>query len=327
MLKIIDSFIRKFTRKFTYLLDPLIFVLLIISIPGFYLFAKYGGRKLKYSRQLLKKSGVFPIKDHYYYPLFNDSRLKKSLREPRYLPGIDLCQEKQLKFLENFNHSNELKHMKLNEKKSKVEEFNINNGNFEAGDAEFLYQIIRTKKPKKIIEIGSGHSTKIANEALRRNKVEYNKTFSHICIEPYEMKWLESLNIKVIRNVVEDQNIEIFDALEANDLLFIDSSHIIRPQGDVLKEYLEIIPRLKSGVIVHVHDIFTPRDYPDDWVREEVLFWNEQYLLECLLSNNHRYEILAALNFLKHSSFENLKEVCPYLERVSEPGSIYFQVK
>ena len=318
---------NSFIRKFTHLLDPFVFVLLIISIPGFYLFARYGGRKLKFSRQLLKKSGVFPIRDHYYYPLFNDSRLKKSLREPRYLPGIDLCQEKQLKLLENLPHSNELKHMKLNEKKTKLEEFDINNGNFEAGDAEFLYQMIRTVKPKKIIEIGSGHSTKIANEALRRNKAENSKTFSHICIEPYEMQWLESLNIKVIRNVVEDHDIEIFDALEANDFLFIDSSHIIRPQGDVLKEYLEIIPRLKSGVIVHVHDIFTPRDYPDDWVREEVLFWNEQYLLECLLSNNHRYEILAALNFLKHSSFENLKKVCPYLERGSEPGSIYFKVK
>ena len=79
--------------------------------------------------------------------------------------------------------------------------------------------------------------------------------------------------------------------------------------------------------MIHVHDIFTPRDYPDELVREDVKFWNEQYLLECLLSNSERYEILAALNFLKHSSFLKLKKVCPYLDRNNEPGSLYFRVK
>ena len=141
------------------------------------------------------------------------------------------------------------------------------------------------------------------------------------------MAWLETLDVTVIRNTLENCEIEIFDKLEANDLLFIDSSHIIRPQGDVLKEYLEIIPRLKSGVIIHVHDIFTPRDYLDEWIKENVWFWNEQYLLECLLSNTQRYEILAALNFLKHSNYSKLKKVCPYLDKNREPGSIYFKVK
>lgn len=78
------------------------------------------------------------------------------------------------------------------------------------------------------------------------------------------MPWLETLNLKVVRNILEDCDIEMFDKLEANALIFIDCSHIIRPQGDVLKEYLEIIPRLKSGVMIHVHDIFTPRDYLDE---------------------------------------------------------------
>ena len=141
------------------------------------------------------------------------------------------------------------------------------------------------------------------------------------------MPWLENLDVKVIRDILENCNNEIFDKLEANDLLFIDSSHIIRPQGDVLKEYLEIIPRLKSDVFNHVHDIFTPRDYLDEWVKEDVKFWNEQYLLECLLSNNQRYEIVAALNFLKHSNYSKLSKICPYLDKNREPGSIYFKVK
>ena len=292
-----------------------------------YIFTRLGGKRLKFSRELLKKIGVYPIRDHYYFPLFKDSKLKKSLRDPRYLPGLDFCKNKQLQLLESFTFAKELKLMKLNKKTQKKLDFNLNNGAFESGDAEFLYQFIRFFKPKNVIEIGSGYSTKIANKALLKNKSENNDNFSHTCIEPYEMPWLESLDVKVIRNILENCDLEIFDKLEANDLLFIDSSHIIRPQGDVLKEYLEIIPRLKSGVMVHVHDIFTPRDYPDEWVREDVKFWNEQYLLECLLSNSQRYEILAALNFLKHSNYSQLKKVCPYLDKNREPGSLYFRVK
>ena len=292
-----------------------------------YIFTRFGGRRLKFSRELLKKVGVYPIRDHYYYPLFKDSRLKKSLREPRNLPGIDFRLEKQLHLLGKLTFAKELEDMKLNEKKYEIKEFYINNGSFESGDAEFLYQIIRFFKPKNVIEIGSGNSTKIANKALIKNKSENKEDFSHICIEPYEMPWLETLDIRVIRNTLENCEIEIPNKLEENDLLFIDSSHIIRPQGDVLKEYLDIIPRLKSGVIIHVHDIFTPRDYLDQWIREDVLFWNEQYLLECLLSNNQRYEILGALNFIKHSNYSELKKVCPYLNKNREPGSIYFKVK
>ena len=249
------------------------------------------------------------------------------MREPRNLPGIDFCVEKQLHFLEKLTFARELEDMKLNERKYEIKEFYINNESFESGDAEYLYQIIRFFKPKNVIEIGSGHSTKIANIALLRNKSENKEDFSHLCIEPYEMPWLEKLDVRVIRNTLENCEIEIFNKLEANDLLFIDSSHIIRPQGDVLKEYLEIIPRLKSGVIIHVHDIFTPRDYLDKWIREDVLFWNEEYLLECLLSNNQRYEILGALNFIKHSHYSKLKKVCPYLNKNREPGSVYFKVK
>ncbi len=327
MKKFISRFFLWFFLRFTKVIDLFLFFILIFAIPGMYIFTRLGSRKLKFSRELLKNIGIYPIRDHYYYPLFKDSKLKKSLREPRYLPGIDFCEEKQLHLLENFTFGKELENMKLNEKKYEIKEFYLNNGGFESGDAEFLYQFIRFFKPKKVIEIGSGNSTKIANKALLRNESEDKKDFFHTCIEPYEMPWLETLDLKVVRNILEDCDMEMFDKLEANDLLFIDSSHIIRPQGDVLKEYLEIIPRLKSGVMIHVHDIFTPRDYLDEWIREDVKFWNEQYLLECLLSNNHRYEIVAALNFLKHTNYLKLKKVCPYLDKNREPGSIYFKVK
>ena len=87
---------KKIILNFSLFFDLLIFFILIFSIPGMYIFTRFGGKRLKFSRELLKKIGVYPIRDHYYFPLFKDSKLKKSLREPRYLPGIDLCGKKQL---------------------------------------------------------------------------------------------------------------------------------------------------------------------------------------------------------------------------------------
>ena len=319
--------LRRFCIKILPLFDLIILLPLLISIPSFLIFARIGGRRLKFSRNLLKKSGVYPIRNHYYFPLFDDSKLKKSLRKERYLPSINLNKDNQIKFLKNLNFSDELINMNLEKRQSSPLDFCIYNQSFESGDAEFLYQMVRFFKPKKIIEIGSGESTKIVIKALENNFLENSIKTNHICIEPYENKWLEKTGVKVIRRLVEDCDKKMFDDLGTDDILFIDSSHIIKPQGDVLKEYLEIIPNLKKGVIVHVHDIFTPRDYLDRWIREDVYFWNEQYLLEVLISNTEKYEILAALNYLKHIDFYMLKEICPYLKKNREPASFYFRVK
>ena len=99
-----------------------------------------------------------------------------------------------------------------------------------------------------------------------------------------------------------------------------------RPQGDVLTEYLEIIPLLRPGVFIHIHDIFTPHDYPVERVMDEKKFWNEQYLIEMMLIYSDRFRVVASLNHLKHSQFDELKNVCPTLQKDSEPGSIYLQV-
>ena len=93
----------------------------------------------------------------------------------------------------------------------------------------------------------------------------------------------------------------------------------------MLFEYLEIIPTLTKGVIVHVHDIFSPRNYPKEWIEDEVKFWNEQYLLEAFLSHNHSWEVIGALNYLHHNHYAKLKAVAPYLTPDREPGSFYLQ--
>ncbi|MGV2334373.1 MAG UNVERIFIED_CONTAM: class I SAM-dependent methyltransferase [Planctomycetaceae bacterium] len=127
------------------------------------------------------------------------------------------------------------------------------------------------------------------------------------------------------RERVELVSKAIFEQLDRNDLLFIDSSHVIRPQGDVLCEFLEILPILRSGVFVHIHDIFTPRDYPRSWVVDKVRLWDEQYLLEALLSRNPNWRIIGAVNYLKHDHYDALKAACPFLTPEREPGSFYIE--
>jgi hypothetical protein len=93
---------------------------------------------------------------------------------------------------------------------------------------------------------------------------------------------------------VERVPLDTFDALEANDILFIDSSHAVKFGGDVCREFLEILPRLKPGVWVHVHDIFFPQDYPASWLINRRLAFNEQYLLEAFLAFNPAFAVRAA---------------------------------
>ena len=134
--------------------------------------------------------------------------------------------------------------------------FKLNNNFFEAGDSEIYYQIIRYLKPSKIIEIGSGYSTLVALEAAKENFNKDQKKIEITCIEPYENLWLQNYDLNIIKKNIEYIDLDIFKNLNANDLLFIDSSHMIRPYGDVLKIYLEILPILKKGVMVHIHLIF-----------------------------------------------------------------------
>lgn len=255
--------------------------------------------RMPIAKQIFNQIGIYPIRDHYYEPMYNHTKhLHHSLRDERKLPGLDLNEAGQLNWIRKFNYAEELARLPSTQPTDRT--YYYNNPNFAEGDAECLYSLIRLCKPKRIIEVGSGFSTLMARAAIEQNQHEdAGYQCLHQCIEPYEMRWLDGVEgIEVIRQKVEDVDQSIFMQLGANDILFIDSSHVIRPQSDVLTECLEILPILRAGVLIHIHDIFTPCDYPDHWLIDEVKFWNEQYLLEGFLSCNPHFEIIAALNYL-----------------------------
>lgn len=285
---------------------------------------RLGVQRLPLCKDALMKIGVFPIRDHYYEPRFKPDLAARPYSQPRQLPGIDWSIDAQLGLLECMVFAHEL--AKLPQAPRGPLQFHFNNGFFESGDAEYWYQMIRLKKPARIVEAGSGNSTLIAALAIRRNRQDDpSYVCEHVCIEPYEAPWLEQLGVQVIRRRIEELEVSFFSNLQADDILFIDSSHMIKPQGDVVFELLELLPLLKPGVIVHVHDIFSPRDYLKKWIIDEVRLWNEQYLLEAFLSHNEQWRIIGALNYLHHEYPEQLKQAAPFLTPQREPCSFYIQ--
>lgn len=323
----------KFRLRMRDRLRPAFTVLDAMALPITALSALYlrtlrrvGIRELGLNRELLSRLGVFPVRAHYYEPLIRRGDLRRPLDAPRRLPGIDLNVGKQLETLRSFQQTEELTQIPITQ--SSPTEFGYENGTFGFADAAWLYSCIRSFKPRRVIEVGSGNSTLVARLAIDANRVD-NHVTEHVCIEPYEMPWLESLGVTLIRTRVEECPLDLFEGLNAGDILFIDSSHVLRPQGDVVFLIQEILPTLPSGVLVHVHDVFTPRDYPEHWLLEKVLMWDEQYMLEAFLTFNERFEIIGALNHLFHEHFGELASAFPVLREFPDrvPMSFWMRVR
>lgn len=270
--------------------------------------------------------GLFPLVDVYDEPKFRN--FTRDTANKRVLPGVDLRVDHQLELLQALDGTEFSDRLMAGEIVEGGHWFTLKNESFESGDAEFLYAFVRWLKPRQVVEIGGGWSTILLSSALKQNERADSIIGSHCCVEPYLKPWLEDLDrLDVIRKPLEEIGFEGLPTLGEGDFLFIDSSHMIRPEGDVLFEYLTLLPSLKPGVVVHIHDIFTPFDYPTSFRTEHMRFWNEQYLLEALLSNSDRYEVLASLNYLKHEHYTELQHVCPFLSPDRQPGSFYLRTR
>jgi hypothetical protein len=183
------------------------------------------------------------------------------------------------------------------------------NASFAPADAGIYHSLIRHFRPRRIIEIGAGESTRFAAHALALNASEGDPA-ELIAIEPFEAPYLEQLGARVVRNRVEDVGVEFFSGLVADDFIFIDSSHVARPGGDVAFLLLDVVPALPPGVVVHIHDVFTPRDYPAEWSRRR-WFWTEQYVVEALLTHNPKLEVLLSVSFLLERYPLEFGHACP----------------
>ena len=185
--------------------------------------------------------------------------------------------------------------------------FDFENDYFAGFDACMYYALIRHLQPRHVIEIGAGMSTRIAARALERNR-EQDHPGRLICIDPFPQSRLtdDMPAVTSVEQPVEQVPLEQFDILQANDILFIDSSHAVKFGGDVCREILEILPRLSRGVWIHLHDIFFPNDYPPAWVIDRRIAFNEQYLIEAFLAFNGSFAVRAADHWLANDYGEDV---------------------
>jgi|WetSurMetagenome_2_1015567.scaffolds.fasta_scaffold57202_2 predicted O-methyltransferase YrrM len=288
---------------------------------------------------LLKK--IFPVcqelgfhvlLNHFYSPVPDTRTLKEDLwSKPSELVGLSLNENEQLELLSLFasNYKEEYTNFFKNPT-SDIHQYYLNNTSFGSVDAEILYCMVRHFKPKRILEIGSGYTTLLFAQSILKNKQENGKYDCElVTIDPYPSEVLHDKIpglSRVIIKKVQDVPLSEFEKLKANDVLFIDSSHVIKTGSDVAYEYLDILPRLNPGVIIHSHDIFLPTEYHKEWILEDHIFWNEQYLLQAFLAFNDSFKMLWGGSFMHLRHSDKLRLAFPsYSKEKNWPVSFWMK--
>jgi hypothetical protein len=206
-------------------------------------------------------------------------------------------------------------------------DYHAANDMFSRLDAWMLQAMLRHFRPRRMIEVGCGWSSLVSARVNR----EYLSGSLHLsCIEPYPPEFLADGVEGIARLIparVEELPPDLFLELGENDVLFIDSSHTVKTGGDVVFLFEEVLPRLASGVIVHIHDIFLPWDYPQDWVFTGRA-WNEQYLVRAFLAFNSAFRVLLAVGWLSYYRQDVLRAAVPgYPERYPNGGGSLWIVR
>lgn len=273
-----------------------------------------------------EKHGFHVTPVHFYQPIPDTQSLPDTLWErPGELVGIDMNDAMQLDLLRNHFPRFRKQYQHFPTKPTgEQNRFYLGNHLFDGTDALVAYCMVRHFQPRLIIEVGSGFSSLVLGAAAAEND-----SASIISIEPFPREFLRK-GFPGLRSLIEkkvqDIDLTFFSQLESGDILFIDSSHTVKIGGDVNYLFLEVMPRLKPGVIVHVHDIFLPFDYRRDWVLDEFRFWTEQYLLQAFMMFNSEFEVLMANSYLNHYHQEDLKAAFPNLPSW-EGGSFWIRRK
>ena len=200
--------------------------------------------------------------------------------------------------------------------------FYLRNDAFVNIDALAYWAMIREYRPARVVELGSGFSTLLAAQAVATNGVG-----GVTAIDPFPRAFIRhnDLGINLIRQPAELMRADELLSLAANDIVFVDSTHVVRQGGDVLWFFHDILPRLNPGVLVHVHDVHLPFDYPVELILSRNVYWTEQYLLRSHLTKNVTDRVLFGSRYAAHAFPDDTREAFPALDKV-DGASFWFQV-
>lgn len=278
-------------------------------------------------RRQLEAQGAYPA-GHYYSPIPSEEDVACYLRSRRPLthdiPGIRMNAEGQRKWLEDYIDF--YRDLRFPEKQTPGHRFYFENRWFSYSDAIFLYGFLRKHQPKKIVEVGSGFSSAVMLDTV---DMFFSQKPEITFVEPHPDRLVNLLSeddrhrVTLIDSKVQEVSIDIFRSLQSGDLLFIDSSHVVKCGSDLQFLFFEILPCLQPGVFVHFHDVFYPFDYPSQWLTEG-RYWNENYFLRAFLSWNNEWQI-RFFNTYVHIMFGDLIEKSMPLCAKNAGGSLYIQ--
>lgn len=280
---------------------------------------KVAVRSLLNSQNLVFVSDYLP--GHFYSPIPDLREIDANVdaifdRSPRTVDAIDLNETEQLRLIDAFAKT--YKEMPFQKTPTSGYRYYLDNPFFSFGDGVILYSFLRHFKPKRVIEIGTGFSS-AAMLDVRDHFFDTPMTFTFIDPRPERLKEFLTEKDKKICQIeaksVQHVDIGIFEKLEENDILFVDSSHVGKIHSDVLHIIFNIFPRLKRGVIVHIHDVLWPFEYPENWIRDGRAY-NEAYFLRAFLQYNAAFEILFFNSFIARHHAASIKRLMPHILEV-----------
>ncbi len=265
------------------------------------------------------QEGYLPVPVHYYSPIpdIADLRARNVWDVRSAMVGVDFREPAQEELLARLGAAHGAECRWPLDSPGDPEQFYLGNDTFSFGCAASTHCMIRQFKPRSVIEIGSGQSSRVIAAALRRNRAEGGVPGLHVVVDPHADKVFEGGAFpatEVVAERVELLDTSFFSTLREGDLLFIDSGHSVRIGGDVNFLFLEVLPRLAPGVLVHVHDIALPFEYSKVYATNETFrqFWTEQYLLQAFLCFNRDFETLLAMNWLMAERLELVRAAFPH---------------
>lgn len=239
----------------------------------------------------------FPV-GHYYSPypdLDEIERRADAIFEPDVeIVGVDLREAEQVELLATLAEF--MADLPFPAQPDAAYRYHLDNPTYGWTDGTILHAMLRHIRPDRVIEVGSGYSSAMLLDTADGWLDQGGRKVQIRFIEPYPqllqdlMRPGDEARTEIDAVPVQDVPLEVFDTLEAGDLLFIDSTHVAKAGSDVNHLFFEVIPRLASGVWIHIHDIFMPFEYPQGWVREGRA-WHEAYLLRALLINNDQLRV------------------------------------
>jgi predicted O-methyltransferase YrrM len=299
------------------------------SLPPFNRFTrtidqlKIERKQLRAERDQLKEGFRFVPPGHFFSPIPDLEEVKQ--REPRIwgtmpaqLPGIDLNEKEQLALFDEL--AVYYPELPFPATKSESRRYHYLNSSYSYSDGIFLFSMIRRNRPRRIIEVGSGNSSCVM---LDTNELFFNNSIELTFIEPYPqllfslMREEDKANNRVMVEKLQDVKLEVFETLEENDILFIDSTHVSKIDSDVNYLFFEILPILKKGVYIHIHDISYPFEYSRQWIYEGRA-WNETYLMRAFLQYNHVFKIKLFTTYLHHFHHDLVAQKMPLT--LEDPG-------